>query len=125
MKNDHKSCPSAPMKAGTVLLGIVNQDDEIDFVSNITKINEAFVQSAKAGISPEKRFRFAGPCVQSGCKQWTGTRCGVIDRVLNSLEEKYIKAHLPSCAIRENCRWFAQSGAKACGVCPAVITDVT
>lgn len=112
------------MKEGAILLGIVNEKNEIDFIANSIKITEAFVQSSKeVDKAPEKRFRFSNICIQSGCKQWTGNRCGVIDEVLNMVEEKYWKNNLPRCSIRQTCRWFAQSGANACKVCPLIITD--
>ena len=92
MKSDHKSCPSSIMKDGAILLGIVNQENEVNFISNPIKINEAFVQSAKeVDKAAEKRFRFSNKCAQSGCRQWTGSRCGVIDKVLTTIEEKYWK----------------------------------
>ena len=31
---------------------------------------------------------------------------------------------LPHCAIRRDCRWFAQRGADACAVCPRVVADI-
>jgi hypothetical protein len=30
---------------------------------------------------------------------------------------------LPACGIRRTCRWFAQRGAAACGVCPLIVAD--
>ena len=30
---------------------------------------------------------------------------------------------LPQCSIRESCRWFDQTGADACAVCDAVVTE--
>ena len=124
MKPDHKSCPSSIMKDGAILVGIVNEDNEVDFISNPIKINAAFVRSAKeVDKAAEKRFRFSNKCVQSGCQQWTGSRCGVIDKALTTIEEKYWKENLPACSIRSTCRWFSQNGANACKVCPLVITD--
>jgi hypothetical protein len=88
-------------------------------------IDDSFVATARRGRSPEKRFRFAAPCVEEHCAQWTGSRCGVIDAVLatdvRGADDE--ASSLPRCAIRSSCRWFAQSGAGACGVCPLVITD--
>jgi hypothetical protein len=118
-----KTCPSARCETGATLLGIVNAAGEVSLLGNTMAIDETFVQTAQTGRSPEQRFRFANKCVKSGCTQWTGTRCGVIDNVLNQIEEKYWKENLPSCAIRPTCRWFSQSGADACRVCTYVITD--
>jgi hypothetical protein len=127
-----RACPSARCEPGATLLGIVNADGTVGFVTPPLQIDEEFVQRAKQGRDPEKRFRFAGTCVESGCKQWTGARCGVIDRVLgagvtgpSAVASAGTRASLPQCAIRSTCRWFAQSGAAACGVCPLVVTEAS
>jgi len=123
------SCPSARCEPGATLLGIVEADGRVGYITPALQIDEKFVEQAQRGRAPEKRFRFAGTCVEGGCAQWTGTRCGVIDRALAAdVVEPPLKAArepLPQCAIRSSCRWFAQSGADACRVCPLVTTDTT
>jgi hypothetical protein len=119
-----RTCPSAPCAPGATLLGIVNAGGSVGYVSTPLQIDDDFVRTAKQGRDPERRFRFANTCVESGCKQWTGSRCGVIDRVLAD-GDRAEAAALPHCAIRSTCRWFAQSGAAACGACPLVVTDRT
>jgi hypothetical protein len=118
-----RTCPSAPCAPGATLLGIVNADGTVGYLSTPMQIDADFVAQAKQGRAPERRFRFASTCVQSGCKQWTGSSCGVIERVLDQAPPPV--AALPHCAIRSTCRWFSQSGAAACGVCPLVVTDTT
>jgi hypothetical protein len=128
-----RSCPSARCEPGATLLGIVNGDGTVGYITPPLQIDDQFVQRVKQGRDPEKRFRFAGTCVEGGCKQWTGSRCGVIDRVLAAGvapaapagEDAGARASLPQCAIRSTCRWFAQSGADACRVCPLIATDLT
>jgi len=103
------------------------RDGRVAFASDQIIINKEFVQIAHEGRSPEKRFRFAGLCVKSGCNQWQGSRCGVIDTIIESAGENNETASassLPDCSIRSQCRWFYQSGADACAVCPDVITDL-
>jgi hypothetical protein len=123
------TCPSARCEPGATLLGIVNADGTVGYVTPPLQIDAGFVEQARQGRAPEKRFRFAGSCVEGGCAQWTGSRCGVIDRVLDSGlpvdGDAPTRAALPRCAIRSTCRWFAQSGARACGACPLVTTDMT
>lgn len=121
-----RTCPSAPCEPGNVLLGLVQADGRVGYLTPPMAIDEEFVAIARRGRSPGKRFRFAGPCVESGCAQWSGGRCGVIDSVLEERDELLpngAPAALPHCAIRSACRWFAQAGAEACHVCPLVITD--
>jgi hypothetical protein len=125
MNSEKKLCPSYTCQEGSILLGIVMRDGRVAYSSDRIIVNEEFVQIARAGRAPEKRFRFGGQCVQNGCKQWAGNRCGVIDSVIETATGDYSDASsLPECSIRPECRWFHQSGAEACAVCPEVITDL-
>jgi hypothetical protein len=118
-------CPSARCQAGSVLLGIVQKEGHVSFLGKEKLIvDEQFVQIAKSGRPPEKRFRFANNCLKSGCKQWTGSRCSVIDTVFKFVPMRSEFSELPNCSIREQCRWYKQSGSRACAVCPEVITDL-
>ncbi len=69
-------------------------------------------------------MRFAAACQTTGCTQWTGGGCGVVEKVLFHLAvPQTADAPLPPCLIRATCRWFSQQGARACGVCDLVVTD--
>lgn len=114
-------CPSTEARPGTALIGVVGPEGRVGILGRPLPVDEAFLDEANKGRAPEKRFRFAGPCVKSGCRQWSGGRCGVIDRVLAMSDPG--AAALAPCAIRGDCRWFAQSGRDACRACPEVITD--
>lgn len=124
MNSDKKLCPSHTCEPGAILLGIVMRDGRVAFSSDRMIVNQEFVQIAREGRTPEKRFRFGGRCVQSGCRQWTGERCGVIDSITEAVDIDVESAALPECSIRSECRWFYQSGAEACAICPEVITDL-
>ena len=104
---------------------MVDSSGKVGYLTPAMTIDEGFVTRARRGGSPEQRFRFASACVEAKCEQWTGSRCGVIDRVLEveGLDQAREEAALPRCAIRASCRWFAQAGAEACAACPLVITD--
>lgn len=117
-------CPSARCQNGAVLLGLVGSDGTVSFISEKIVINDEFVQIAREGRTPEKRFRFAGRCVESACKQWAEHECGVIDEVFKSLDVSGESVDIPNCSIRPQCRWYQQSGLSACSVCPFVITDL-
>ena len=116
-------CPSALCQEGSLLLGIVLPDGRVALAKERIVVDQGFVENARQGRSPEERFRFANTCRQGGCRQWTGSRCGVIDDVLQQSEPHAIPATLPACAVRDECRWFQQAGGRACMVCPEVITD--
>src|SRR5262249_57564945 len=70
-------------------------------------------------------FRFSAPGVEAGCPQWTGHSCAVIEKVIEEEQPAQLESgRLPQCAIRRDCRWFAQRGAAACAVCPRVVADI-
>jgi hypothetical protein len=121
-------CPSARCEEGAVLLGIVGEDGVIGYITPQVTIDSDFVREAHLGRMPEKRFRFSQMCVESNCLQWTGSRCGLIDRALEATQKANTVGAVagvpPKCSIRPRCRWFAQVGLEACAVCPLVITEV-
>jgi hypothetical protein len=111
------------MGNGSLLIGIVMPDGNVAFTGAKLTVNDEFIESAKKGRSPEARFRFADKCVQGSCKQWTGTRCGVIDHAIAALSTPALSPDLPRCKIRAQCRWYKQDGKEACAVCPLIVTD--
>ncbi|WP_341366960.1 hypothetical protein [Yoonia sp. BS5-3] len=120
-----RTCPSARCAPGATLLGVKGSDGRVHNLRTAMPIDEAFVQQAKAHGAPEQRMRFAAKCETSGCSQWTGDRCGVIDRVLGHLEAHKVplRDDLPPCPIRGTCRWYSQTGRTACHACDLVVTD--
>jgi hypothetical protein len=116
-------CPSARCQEKAILLGVIQQDGSVSFLAERMKVDQFFVELAHQGRTPEKRFRFADTCLKCGCQQWTGSRCGVIDRLMADNPE--FRAALPSCSIRSDCRWYQQHGTNACAICPQVVTDLT
>ena len=121
-------CPSSPCKEGAVLLGIVLADGSVAFATDRIVVDKGFVQNAtrEGSHPPETRFRFSSPCAQGACRQWTGSRCGVIDSVMTDVQTAGYhpdETTLPACSIRPDCRWFQQTGAAACAVCDIVVTE--
>jgi len=121
-------CPSSCCREGAGILGIVKEDGQVELLKKKILINEEFIQIARLGRSPEKRFRFFDKCLKGGCQQWKENRCGLIDQIVNtSIETSENKQNdkIPNCIIRNDCRWFNQWGYEACKVCTEVITDLT
>lgn len=122
-------CPSSRCQEGAILLGIVLADGRVAFAKDRIIVDEGFVQNATAKGSrpPESRFRFSSPCAKGGCHQWTGSRCGVIDSVMEEARAQNYRPDtetaLQDCSIRDTCRWFEQTGADACAVCDIVVTE--
>jgi hypothetical protein len=122
--SENKLCPSSTCQTGALLLGVVGSDQKVNLLDPPIPINDEFAETVKAAGNPENRFRFAGKCAKSGCSQWTGSSCGIMDELAmaNHLLE-VINENLPACAIRPTCRWYSQERAKACMICPYVITQ--
>ena len=118
-------CPSSKAQSGAQLLGVRQDDGTVAILPQPLRIDEAFLEIATATAPAEQRFRFTNKCVESGCAQWTGTRCGVADKALSVIDALLTSDELPECGIRAQCRWFRQSGRDACKVCPFVITHTT
>lgn len=120
-------CPRTRGLAGRTLLGVVGPDGRVGYLTPEVRIDAEFVRIARrGGASPEKRFRFAGPCRTSACSHWTEHGCGVITAALRHeglLDRRDDTDELPPCAIRSRCRWHAQEGAAACSVCPHIVHD--
>ena len=118
-------CPSSRCEKGALLLGVILANGSLSYAQQRITVDQEFVDSAAQGRSPERRFRFSSPCVKCACKQWAGDHCSVIGKVLSDSPVAAPDAvDLPQCSIRKQCRWFAQEGAVACGICPLVITDL-
>jgi hypothetical protein len=116
------ACPSARAEPGNLLYGHVTAGT-VHRLGTPIPITAEFVEAISANGPPERRFRFAGTCQEGRCAQWTGTGCGVIERVLAELEPAGSDAALPRCFLRASCRWFAQEGGVACAACSHVVTD--
>ena len=77
----------------------------------------------------ETRYRFSGACVESGCAFWQEGSCAAISAAYQEYgtagggEPASTGEPLPACGIRDTCRWWAQEGPRACGVCPYVVTS--
>ncbi len=124
MKKDRKSCPSSTCEEGAILLGVVNSNGTIGYVSTPVTIDQEFIDEAQQQGVPESNFRFSNTCVESGCRQWSNGKCGVIQKIMWSNEDVSLPAQLPDCSIRDSCRWYFQEGAKACSFCPYIITNM-
>lgn len=120
------TCPSGRCREGSVLLGVVGPDGRLGYLTPALTVDAEFVSRAGRGRTPESRFRFAEPCVEDRCEQWADGECGLIGEVLASPTGGTLAAGapvgvLPRCTIRRTCRWYAQRGGQACGVCPHVV----
>jgi hypothetical protein len=123
VSGDQVACPSAGCEVGAQLLGVVLPSGRLAYAAGELIVDAEFVAAAREGGAPERRFRFSSPCVRGACRQWTGSSCGVIERLRSLSDVPQPGGALPPCAIRPKCRWYLQEGAAACAICPEVVTD--
>lgn len=123
-ERQNKLCPSSTCHDGALLLGVVQGDRKVALLNPAIPVDKEFVQKVTASGNAENRFRFAGKCAKSGCMQWTGSSCGIMNE-LSGANPDLITADLSlqECSIRPQCRWYSQEGAKACAICPFVVTQ--
>ena len=93
--------PERHMRARHFAVWCGHATSRVAFVSPPFLVDEEFLaRSLEFDASPESRFRFATTCVEERCRQWTGTRCGVIDDVLNvAVPTRRVEQELPRCEI--------------------------
>ncbi len=118
-----KLCPSAPCEEDALLIGLVQSDATVSIAAQARPVSHAFVEAATAGCQPEMRFRFAGACVEGNCVQWKNGQCGIPARVRKAAAGLELPQAVKTCAIRADCRWFAQDSYAACRLCPLVTTQ--
>jgi hypothetical protein len=71
-------------------------------------------------VDPREVFRFGAPCATTGCVHFTGSRCSLVQRIVDQVEPAV--ADLPPCRLRARSRWFAEEGGAACLRCPVILT---
>lgn len=124
-KQKNYTCPSYAAKPGVTLFGIINKAGTTDYLQKSIEVDDSFINKASEGRTPEKRFRFAGKCAKSGCKQWSSenSECGLIETII-SVYDKPEQKELGHCDIRPTCRWYKQRKGLACAQCNEVIRNI-
>ncbi|MDQ2092382.1 hypothetical protein [Marimonas arenosa] len=119
------TCPSAPCAPGATLLGTMGRDGVLSYLRTPMQIDGDFVAVARNHGPPEARMRFASPCQEGNCAQWTGDGCGVVRKVLAAIEAQggLPQDDLQPCVIRASCRWYSERSGAACTACKYVVTD--
>ena len=125
-QNDVIFCPSAqPGLSRSMLIGVVDKSRDGDLVSYLPEpaavTDGTIVAFTGSPVQATQLFRFAAPCAKSACHNWSGSSCGVVQRIVQILPA--VVSELPDCKVRPSCRWFRQEGQPACLRCPQVVTD--
>lgn len=119
------ACPSAdPRMENARPFAVVAGTADAPRASYLAKgvdIPEA-MRALPPGVSPTRVFRFTGTCSERACSQFANGACQLgktANRVLEAVAET-----VPACAIRADCRWYAENGSAICLKCPQVVTSV-
>ena len=117
-------CPSAqPDWDGASVIGIVvgtATEPHFEHLAKPLPVTEDLLAFSKP-VTPAEVFRFAAPCINHSCAQYSGSRCQLAEKVVKLLP--VVATRLPSCTIRPRCRWWQQEGKPACLRCEQVVTD--
>jgi hypothetical protein len=119
---DELLCPSAPAAEGALVIGVVSAEGTVEYLRDRLPATRRFLEIASVNGSAERRYRFSSPCQECACAQWADGACSLPRRLAEVVPEVETSPGLPRCAIRARCRWFHQSGADACHICPVVTT---
>lgn len=118
-----KLCPSAdPYWPDARLIGIVGgtvTEPSVDYVEPRPVTPELLALAQP--VTPAEVFRFAGACREGGCSHFRDNRCGIAAAVVETM--RWEDEALPRCAIRRDCRWWAEQGPAACRRCARIVTD--
>lgn len=119
-------CPSAqPQLRGSMIFATVDNKppgQNTSFLRSTFPVSEGTMLALAGGVlRANEMFRFAAPCEQAGCANWSGAHCRVAERLVQILPVS--SPDLPACVIRLRCRWFAQEGAAACMRCSQIVTN--
>jgi hypothetical protein len=119
-------CPSVPAHypdavAFGVVTGSTDAPDMVPLIPPLPVTDELLAMAAP--VSPGEVFRFAGRCIQDGCRHWEGNtqRCRLVAKTV-ALAPVVVEKLKP-CAIRSDCRWWRQEGKAACVRCPQVASS--
>lgn len=117
------SCPSAQpdMREARVfgLLSGTAAEPRVAYLKQEAVIPAADVPPTP-GLEPIEVFRFAARCEEGRCAQYADGRCSLGQRLVAGVDA--VVDTLPSCTIRNTCRWYAEQGRPACLRCPQVVT---
>jgi hypothetical protein len=117
-------CPSSSAEAeGSVIFGIVLGTPEEPHLLHLDQVKPVPIELLEldAPVKLAEIFRIAGACSEGDCKHYDGSKCRLVERIVDGLPT--VTEQIPACAIRSTCRWWHQSGKEACLRCPQIVRD--
>lgn len=115
-------CPSAqPEMPGAMIHGVLDaRTGCIQPLDRPEPLTESLIALTQP-LLPTEVLRISAVCQQSRCGHFTGSTCSLGERLVQILPAS--GGNVPRCAIRSDCRWFAEQGSKACMRCNLIVTD--
>jgi hypothetical protein len=117
-------CPSSAAEMeDSVIFGIVLGTPEEPHVLHLNQVKPIPQEllDLDAPVKPAEIFRIAGACSESDCKHYDGSKCRLVERIVDGLPT--VTEQIPACAIRSSCRWWHQSGKEACLRCQQIVRE--
>jgi hypothetical protein len=101
-------CPSQPSEYGAVILGHISPGERLVRTGS-ENINQDSLPSGA-------QLRIAGDCRHERCAYWADS-CQLAAAIVDPSDSD---GRLPTCPIRQQCRWWLEHGPAACGTCSYV-----
>jgi hypothetical protein len=107
-------CPSYPLDEGTGVICVVSEQGT-EWLPEVVAPDDPRVRRPGATV------RTTGPCRRSGCAYWwDGCQLGgLVASVSDGVDVDDVA--LPTCPIRDRCRWWLEHGASACASCDGLV----
>lgn len=123
-KENSSLCPSAPPEwSGSVVFAVAVGTVDAPQVLHLPKpqsVTKELLALAEP-VTPTEVFRFAAPCAEKGCSHFDGSKCQLVQRIVEGVPP--VANILPPCRIRQDCQWWQQEGKEACFRCTQIVTD--
>lgn len=123
-KDKEMLCPSSrPQVKDSKVFGLVNgtvEKPRVTYLKSSQPVTNELIALAQP-VTATEVFRIAAPCAANGCRHFDGANCNIATKLVS--EFSVVEKDLPSCSIRQDCRWYQQEGQSACLRCSQVITD--
>ena len=120
-QKSQSNCPSsAPDIPNSQIFGIVEgtvSDPTVTYLDQPLSVTPELLAAAKP-VGPTEIFRFVGPCLEMGCRQFGNGQCQLAKRLVQTIPA--VAQSFPACAIRQRCRWWQQEGKSACLRCSQI-----
>lgn len=110
--------------AGARVIGVVlgtADAPEVAYLDEAIPVDELTVDIDPAMFGSV--FRIAAECEGSACVHFENEVCSLGERIARDVPGTVDL--LPRCAIRRDCRWYAERGPAACRRCPQILTRDT